>query len=130
MNLLDLMEQPPAYSRARATDPDTSRLAAESMTADALGRQQFSVLWAMQQIDRHEHVGANAHDIAMRLSYTGRAPAENVIVKRCRELEDFALIRETDERKRGGSGRLQIVWEVTEAGRTLGADSAGVDSDD
>jgi hypothetical protein len=117
-SFLEEAVQAPPVTRVRATDPDTSHTAAVSMTPTALRKEQARVLWALDQIERNEPgIGATAHDLTMRLAYTGRAPQQNCVVKRCGELKELGFARDTGAKRPGGSGRPQIVWAITDTGR-------------
>lgn len=103
---------------ARATDPDTSRDAAESMKPYA-GDECRRVLTAIVAIETYGGEGATAHDIVMRLAYSGRAPQQNCVARRCTDLRAAGLIEDTGDRRPGGSGRPLIVWHTTDEGRAV-----------
>lgn len=111
MSLFDAIEH------VRATDPDTSRDAALSIR-ECVGDQCRLVLTSLLEAERRSGRGATAHEIVMRLAYTGRAPQQSVVARRLTDLRNAGLIEDTGERRPGGSGRNLIVWASTTEGRT------------
>lgn len=102
----------------RATDPETSHAAAESIVP-ALGAQRRQVLWALVECERHGGMtGATAAEIVMRLAYTGAAPQQSVVARRLTDLRDLGLVVDSGETRPGTSARQLIAWASTEAGRS------------
>ncbi|HEU5085699.1 MAG TPA: hypothetical protein VFU14_20325 [Acidimicrobiales bacterium] len=103
----------------RFADPDTSREAARTVDVHR-SEDCKQVMAAVVEIHRTNwgH-GATAHDIVMRLAYTGLAPAQNVVAARCTDLHRAGKLADTGDRRVGGSNRRLIVWAPTEAGREL-----------
>jgi hypothetical protein len=112
------MTQPDLFStpRARRTDPPTSKAAAEAI-APALGEQMRRVLWAVCEMERTGSLGATAHEIVMRLAYTGNAPQQSVVARRLTDLRDRGLVTDSGWTREGASARQLIAWCATEAGR-------------
>lgn len=110
--------QIPARKRVRRTDPDTSKAAAESLDPATLSEQRRRVLWAISVVEHYGHKrGATACEIVMRLSYTGNAPQQSVVARRCTDLCEFGYIEDSGDRRNGNSNTPLIVWRLTEAGR-------------
>lgn len=111
----------PAGGHARTDDPDTSRDAATAVEP-RLNDQCRRVFAAILDIDHRNGGGAaTAHEIAMRLAYTGHAPAQNIIARRCTDLRRAGLVVDSGERRLGGSGVRLIAWSPTTAGRKAAA---------
>lgn len=101
-------------AHARVTDPPTSHAAAESMQGPPLSDQQALVLRTLVECDRtggYQHDGATAHEIVMRLAYTGHAPQQSVVARRLTDLRDAGLIVDSGRTRPGASNRQLIVWQ-------------------
>lgn len=110
--------------RVRRTDPDTSKAAAGSLDPLQLSEQRRKVLWAIAVMEHYGHSGkpgATTAEIVMRLSYTGHAPQQSVVARRCTDLRDAGYIVDSGERRPGTSNTPLIVWVLTEAGRAATA---------
>ena len=89
---------------ARASDPDTSRAAAET-TEEIIARHVGAILRALR---RDPHTGLTAELIGDAIGLT------NVqVCRRLAAMELTGLIRRTDERKRQRSGRRAIIWRLS-----------------
>lgn len=97
----------------RATDPATSVVAARSIGGQPIRDQQLRVLWAMFVVREPD---ATAHDIVLRLAYTGRAPQQSCVAKRLGELRDLGYVESTGTTRPGGTGRPLQVHRVTDTG--------------
>jgi len=94
--------------RYRHADPVTSRAAAESLTPEALGKEQGRVLRAISM-----HAGeANRDQVASYLSAD-----RSCVSRRITDLRDSGLVEDTGRTRPGPTGRQQTVWALTDAGR-------------
>jgi len=91
-------------ARARRTDPETSREAASSFTADRLTEIQKDVLAFFRS-------HGPATDEELREALKAKHPAESTTRKRRTELVQRGLIRDTGTTKFSGNRRRMIVWE-------------------
>lgn len=107
---------PLGHAGARATDPDTSKTAAE-VVDNRVTEQCLQVLWALVQCETHGGHGATAHEVVLRLAYGGRAPQQNVAARRLTTLQRVGLVRDTGDRRPGSSPAPLIVWASTVDGR-------------
>lgn len=96
---------------ARRTDPQTSHLAARSVTG--LPHRQAAILEAFKAVGRpmtHQQLVA----VYGQMFAQGRVPyqSESGIRTRCCELVDLGRVVDSGERSRLCSGRLAIVWRA------------------
>lgn len=92
--------------RVRASDPDTSRAAAESIRP-ALGAECSRVLAA---VESRGHIGATAFEVTRSLEGVGVERDQNCVARRLTDLRDAGLVRDTGMRRPGKSNRGLIVW--------------------
>lgn len=112
-----LFDAPATRGASRASDPQTSRDAARSMSGEVLRDQQALVLGALAW-----HEDATAFelwgDLWQRfLPGHPRGPKENVICKRLGELAEMGMVARTGDTRPGSSHRHQMVWRITDKGR-------------
>jgi predicted ArsR family transcriptional regulator len=85
----------------RATDPDTSRLAAESMVDEAATQREIIYNWLLTRggmtADKLDQ------ELGLRVTSAGR---------RLSELEAVGRVAKTERREMTRSGRWAIVWEA------------------
>lgn len=102
-------EKPPWWTRARATDPETSKAAA-SISEDELNLRHLSVLRC------HKRYPKGMTDAELVASYRkyGYEPkqSESGLRTRRAELVDKGLIETTSERRRVLGHRPAIVWKA------------------
>ena len=102
--MIDETEDLFAWAAYRRDGPETSRLAAESMTEDTLSKLQSLAYLTIKQAPD----GLTAHDLAR---VTG--VEHETIGPRLRPLARAGLIHESDERRVPlGRKRVSIVWKV------------------
>ena len=94
---------------ARRADPDTSRLAAESVRGEEAGRVERIVLDALLRLGG----AATAYQIELEVQRVHPGLDSNSITPRLKPLERKSLVHRTDRRGLGRSTRKQIVWEIT-----------------
>lgn len=95
----------------RATDPGTSRDAAEAMSAESLAKQSLAVLRCVHDAGG---VGVTASAIAKALTTDSWRPVQqNVVARRLTDLYRMGLIRKTGITRPGASGRQLTVYAVT-----------------
>jgi len=94
--------------RYRATGPATSRQAAESLSPEALGREQGRVLKAIWMLQGE----AIRDQVATHLSAD-----RSCVSRRITDLRDGGLVVDTGRTRPGPSGRQQIIWSLTVEGR-------------
>lgn len=97
----------PSRPNVRTSDPHTSRDAAASLDPATLGRQQAAVIASLAA--RRE---ATCEEIA---GDVGNYP--NRVARRITDLHDLGLVADTGSTRAASSGRQQIVWHLTDAGR-------------
>lgn len=113
---LGLFDAPATRGASRRNGPETSRDAGRSVSGHVLRDQQALVLSAVRG-------GSTAYEAWHHLvGTTSYLLKENVVSKRLGELEDRGVLRRTDERRPGSTGRMQIVFVLTDAGRAYLAD--------
>lgn len=115
------MNGPTLFDAAvRATDPDTSHQAAASMAGAPVSGQRLRVLTAIDEFERRNphRNGATAADVVMVMAYSGHAPQQSVVARRCTDLRELGLITEAGTRP-GTTGRQLTVWRLTEAGAEI-----------
>jgi DNA-binding MarR family transcriptional regulator len=86
-------------AHARSTDPETSHAAAASVDCPPLDRKLHDGLKLLGSY------GATSEELADQLNLRLVS-----VSPRLRPMERRGLVRETEERRPGASGRLQIVW--------------------
>lgn len=91
----------------RSTDPDTSKIAERSIRG-SLGRIQLEVLHFVAGTGSR---GATSEEVCDSVG-SGRW-------KRLSELNEAGMICATGDRRPASTGRIQIVWRVTEQGEQL-----------
>lgn len=102
-----------AVAATRATDPETSRQAAKSISQDRLRETQRVI------VDILERFGASCdEDIAIyarQLESLDMAPKQSPSGLRSRRAELVAagIVRDSGERTKTSSGRQTIVWELS-----------------
>jgi DNA-binding MarR family transcriptional regulator len=96
-------------AHARRSDPDTSHAAADSMDPTRLNKLQRKALVALVVCQ-----GQGTNDEIVELS----GETWQTITPRMRPLERRGLVRRSGER-RARSGKMQTVWEITDAGRRI-----------
>ena len=96
-------------AHARRSDPDTSHAAADSMDPTRLNKLQRKALVALVVCQ-----GQGTNDEIVELS----GETWRTITPRMRPLERRGLVRRSGER-RARSGKMQTVWEITDAGRRI-----------
>ena len=94
--------------RVRASDPDTSRAAAESIKP-VLGAECSRVLAA---VESRGSMGATAYEALLVLERDGRRRQQSVVSRRLTDLRDAGLLRDSGCRRPGMTGRWLIVWSV------------------
>ena len=94
--------------RVRASDPDTSRDAAEAIRP-VLGQECQRVLRAVKLLGGT----ATAYEVAGHLAAEGHHRDQNCIARRCTDLRDAGRLVDTGQRRPGRSGRALIVWAAT-----------------
>jgi predicted ArsR family transcriptional regulator len=99
----------------RRSDPATSVAALDSLRRH-LPAQRMAVLTVVANSD----CGATAWDVVDRLDRIQR----NVASRRLTDLAQAGLVVDTGTTRIGRTGRPEIVWRVTEAGRTVMAEVA------
>lgn len=92
--------------RYRLTDPETSRLAANSLTQEKLRESQLDIIWVLEN-----HGPLTDEEIFARLP---RIQSQSGARTRRKELVDLGLVRDSGDRDRTASGRQTIVWELTD----------------
>jgi hypothetical protein len=90
---------------ARATDPPTSRAAAESLTAERIRESQEAVLKVFRAC------GAMT-DVELVERYFGPKQSTSGLRTRRHELVERGLLRDSGKRRTLESNRQAIVWEV------------------
>lgn len=101
-----------AVAGARATDPETSRLAAQSLRPDRMRETQRVIVEIL-----HRFGPACDEDIAVyanQLASLDEAPKQSPSGLRSRRAELVAagIVRDSGERTKTSSGRQTIVWEL------------------
>ena len=91
----------PLFTRARATDPDTSHAADRSLDADTI----LDALLAIYRAARPR--GLTDEEAGDALGIDGAW-------KRCSDLRRLMAIHDTGERRKGSSGRFRMVCRFTE----------------
>jgi hypothetical protein len=92
------------HTHARRDDLDTSRAAAHRLSSQSTMLRRLLAAYAVEPL--------TAEEAAERAGYEPLAGAW----KRVADLERLGLVENTDERRPGHSGRLQVVRAITEAG--------------
>lgn len=121
-----LWDDPPAPSipkpiadpKARASDPATSKAAAER--GDNFGPLCQRVLLTLLEIERTDswRTGATVAELRLRMSYdSARVPESNSIARRLTTLARMGYIRDTGATRDGGAGQPQTAWASTPEGR-------------
>ncbi len=98
----------PGQPGARRTDPETSHLAAASMSEERITALQTKVLRAMVKIG-----GRGINDEIVNA--TGEP--WNTVTPRMKPLERLGMIAGIGKRKSARTNRKQIEWEITDAGQ-------------
>lgn len=90
----------------RLTDPETSRLAANSLSPEKLRASQLDVLVVLR---RHGPLSDEAiyERLLRRQSVSGART-------RRKELVDLGLVRDSGDRDVTASGRQTIIWEIAD----------------
>jgi hypothetical protein len=118
-DLLSLLEQPEVPQRyARGSDPDTSHTAGEA-AREFEGFEGRRVMATLIELEHRGADGATAHDIVMRLAYSGHAPQQNCVARRFTTLHKNGHVIDTGLRRKANRRGAQpgIVWASTESGR-------------
>lgn len=92
------------HTHARSGGPDTSRDAAHHLSDRTTMMRTLLRAFAQRPL--------TAEEAAIECGYPAWATS-----KRVSDLVRLGFIEDTDERRRGSSGRAQIVRRITEAGR-------------
>jgi len=98
--------QPPQEAHARASDPDTSHEAAESLSPRLRQLQGLVLDYAASQPDGFTDVDLNRHFDTHGSTYRTRRS----------ELVAKGYVRDTGERRAygpDGSGRRHVIWQIT-----------------
>lgn len=105
-------------ARSRRTDRDTAKQAGDAAGEweGELGRR---VLATLIELERHSASGATAHDIVMRLAFSGDAPEQNSVSRRLTSLMRHGHVVDSGERKPSARrhGHPLVVWASTQGGR-------------
>lgn len=91
---------------ARASDPETSHHAAESVSARLRELQAAVLGYAYINPEGFNHVELNQYFSTQSSTYRTR----------CSELVAKGYIRDSGERETIGSGRRHVVWQITDKG--------------
>lgn len=115
-DLLDMLAAKPAA--VRASDPPTSKAAAESLPAPVLSVQRHAVLAAVEAIERFNphKVGATAYEVMARMAFTGHGPAQNIVARRLTDLRELGFVEDSGVTRPGGSNRPLVAWRITATG--------------
>ncbi len=97
------------HALARSSDPETSKLAADSVKGEEAGRVERIVLDALLRLGGD----ATAYQIELEVQRVHPGLDSNSITPRLKPLERKGLVIRTDRRGPGRGTRKQIVWEVT-----------------
>lgn len=119
-----------AIPGARATDPATSHSAAASVSGTPTARNQLGrLLLAYLRVDRSAHEWTDDVASGMTSEEAARAAIPSLLgsefSKRCSDLQALGYLRVAkdpaghDRTRPGRSGRPRLVFELTDAGRTL-----------
>lgn len=100
---------------ARKTDPETSKLAAASITAQRITETQLNVLLCMSWFVST----ADAILVERFQDYWPYLASQSGIRSRRADLTAAGLIRDTGERITLRGNRSHILWEITPKGRKL-----------
>lgn len=122
-----LFDAPAERGASRQTDPVTSRGAGRSMSGEVLKDQQALVLGAIATLARWGRTCTawelwcyfETNFVTVSGEAPLRTPKENVISKRLGELRELGMVRETGETRPGSSHRHQMVFTLTDAGRSV-----------
>jgi hypothetical protein len=96
-------------NHSRATDPPTSPAAARTMTPEVRARQQAALLLAL-------HRRPDGAGICQELADdVGALP--NRAARRLGDLRDAGYVTLSGESRRAATGRLQMIHQLTDAGR-------------
>lgn len=90
----------PTVGRARRADPDTSKAAAKTVTANAL--EAIVMHWL-----RKSPTGLTSHELS---EFTGLSLV--TVSPRLAPLRKKGFVMDSGERREGPSGRKSIVWKV------------------
>lgn len=104
----DMFDKPRDYATARRIDPETSHEAARSLDEAVVSRLQRTALLALVRLG-----GSGTNDEIV----TETGVEWNTITPRMRPLATKGMVREDGTRKSERTGRRQIVWTLTPAGR-------------
>ena len=104
MTLFDTLPDPPARTRARATDPETSHAAAEEVRASGAAlAQRAAVLAAVRSAP-----GLTSDELADEIGADRHMPARRLI-----ELERGGLVRRGSARPSRLTNRAGLTWWPT-----------------
>ena len=98
---------------SRATDPATSRAAAESLDADTLNRMEHAVLHVAETFGVG---GATKHDLTAALRPAWPLVESGTVSRRLTSLRRKGMVAEIGTTE-GPTGRSCAVYEITAAGR-------------
>jgi len=105
---------------ARGTGPETSHQAAKSLSSDTLRRSQYAVLsvlcGALDGSATDEELVGEYSVRCVKPSWNIARQSDSGIRTRRKELVSQGLVENSGKKVRSVTGRMMIVWQVTDRG--------------